>query len=483
MHARTTAAVAVMLALSGCESSSRFSDDAVTDSAEPDTTSDVTTDTALDAVPDGLPDTEADVLPDTPDDTGDDVPVDVPVDLVEDPPPDTVTDTLPDTAIDSIADTSTDGPPVRPGSECAYPVDLTGLGTWTGHLSDYGNAWSGSGSCDTANGREIWFVATVQPGDLLAVSEIGSTDVVLHRVASCGTTSCLWSSDMVESFDYLNDSSSPVTVILVVEAYFESETGVVTLSVANGPPLPGSSCDDALDIGALRSWTGDYGDYANLWEAPSGCGSGAGPEVWFTATMAAGQIFRLEETTSTDVVIALLDSCASATCTEYHDLDEALAIYNGSGAARTLTFVVEAYFGDEDGPVSLEQGSLAPFPGSMCSRAIDVTSASTWSGDLDDFVNLWEPPSGCGYANGAEIWFVASVPPGNTFTLTETTGTDVVIERLATCSSGSCLDYWDFTESASIANTGLSTLTVTLLVEGYSSSGGPVSLVITNTHP
>jgi hypothetical protein len=72
------------------------------------------------------------------------------------------------------------------------------------------------------------------------------------------------------------------------------------------------------------------------------------------------------------------------------------------------------------------------------------------------------------------------VPAGNTFTLTETTATDVVIERVASCTSGSCLSYVDFTETFTVTNTDLTAMTLYLIVEGYSSSGGPVSLVITN---
>jgi hypothetical protein len=468
----------VVSVLLGCGPTHKFAGDAdedgPADGGETDMHADAVEDPAGDPPADTPVDGEEDGAPDAPRDATEDGPPDTSPDVEPDPEPDPV----PDPVVDPVVDTPPDSV-VTPGTDCDHPVVLTSLTTWSGSLSSYTNSWSGGSGCRSASGREIWFTAVVAAGDLFKMDETSGTDVVMHRLASCSSSGCMWSSDSPESFSFINNGSSPVTLILVVESYYSGSTGPVTLSISNGAPPAGNLCSDAIDVTSVRSWSGSYDDYGDIRDAPTGCSGASGPEVWFTADVPDGQIFTFEETSSTDVVLERVASCSSTSCIDYHDTPESFSVYNDTGSTMTLTMAVERYF-HGGGSVAVATEMQAPFAGSMCTQAIDVTSVSTWTGHYDSFVDLWEPGSSCGSAGGSEVWFTAVVQAGHTFRLEETTSTDVVIERVASCSSTSCIDYWDFTEIFTYPNTTGSPVTLYVIVEAYFSSGGPVSLTINN---
>jgi hypothetical protein len=124
------------------------------------------------------------------------------------------------------------------GYTCEDAVDATSLSSWSGSFADYDDLWSSTGwTCSSASGREVWFTAIVQPGDLFTATEtVTGSDVVLHFVSSCSTTTCDDSTDIPESIEYLNDTGLAVTVWLIVEAYNGSFIGSVNMSFSNGPP-------------------------------------------------------------------------------------------------------------------------------------------------------------------------------------------------------------------------------------------------------
>jgi len=368
------------------------------------------------------------------------------------------------------------------GFTCSTAVDITSLSTWSGSLGDYANLWSGGSGCSGGSGREIWFTATVHDGHRFILEEVGSTDVYIHQVASCSSTSCLFSRDEPERFDYFNDTGGDVTFYFIVEAYYSTSTGTVQLDITNEAPAGGFTCSTAVDITSMSTWSGSFGDYANLWAGGSGCYGGSGREVWFTATVQDGHRFILEEAGSTDVYIHRLASCSSTTCLFSRDEPEKFDFFNDTGAAVTLVLVVEAYRSTSTGPVQLNITNGPPAEGFTCGDAIDVTSLATWSGSFTDYLDLWDGGSGCMTAYGAEIWFTATVANGNTFTFEETTSTDTVLHRVSSCGTTTCTWSSDWPENYSYTNTSGSSDVVTMIVESYgSSSTGSVTVNVTNS--
>ena len=491
-------AVAVAAVSIGCGSGSKFAGDGEGDTdgtTDPladtagdtatDPVEDTVTDTSPETTPDGVEDTAGDTVEDAPDDTPidtlEDTSVDTPVDTPVDTAVDTTVDTAVDTAVDTPADVVTDDAPPGTGEMCSSPIDLTGLTAWSGSFASFDNLWDGGSSCRTANGPEAWFVVRVPAGQMLRVTEVSATDVVLQGTSACPGISCLWSEDLDETFTLVNpDPTSPMAVLFAVEGYYSGETGPIQLVIETSVPPTGFECAHAIDASATGLYTRDFADYGDLWHGGTGCGSASGPEIWFTASVPAGNIYDFEETGAEDVVIQIVNSCPGAACSDWWDYQEYFSFRDmtGSGAA-TIRIAVERYTMGA-GTVFVSVRNQPPWPGSLCSQAIDVTSLSTWSGTFGDYPDLWEDVSGCGYGNGREIWFRSSVGVGTTFTITETSGTDVVLERLASCGAASCAEYQDTTESISFTNTGLATATAYVVVESYSESGGGVSLTFTH---
>ncbi|MFH1436908.1 MAG: hypothetical protein ABIJ56_14465 [Pseudomonadota bacterium] len=368
-----------------------------------------------------------------------------------------------------------------PGFDCTGPVDITSLSSWSGSFTDYADLWDGGSGCRTAYGAEAWFTATVQAGHRFIVIEESTTDTVLHRVASCGTTACLWSSDSPERYDWFNDTGSAVDVLLVVERYSSGSTGPLELSITNAAPPDGYSCDTPVDITALSSWTGSFADMSDLWDGSSGCRTAYGAEAWFTVTVQNRHRLLVEEESSTDVVMHTVDSCGSTTCTWSSDSPERLDWYNDTGSPATLTLVVERYASGSTGPLQLTISNESPPAGYVCDLAIDVTSPGAWSGSFTDYADLWDGLSGCRTAYGAEVWFTATLQDGHTFTMTETSATDTVLHRVASCGSTTCTWSSDMPESGSFTNTSGSPEVLYLIVEHYASgSAGDVAVTVTN---
>jgi len=373
------------------------------------------------------------------------------------------------------------GVPVQ-GCSCAHPVDLTITPSWSGSFSDYMDLFEGGTDCRYAGGPEIWFRATSHDGLRFLLQETSPTDVVMHMVESCADPMCLRSTDDPDQLAYFNGTGGDVTMLIVVEGYYSTETGPVRLTAAEGETGQGDECTDAVDLGAADSWSGTLYDYTDLWDGGTGCWSANGPEAWFNVTVQSGQRLLFEEVSDTDVVLHRVDACGTTRCLDSSDLDEQLWYTNETGGGVTLTFVVEGYYSSEDGPLALHIVRELPPQGSTCTSAVDVSSLSSWSGSYHDYSDVWEGESGCRYANGPEVWFTATVPGGNTFTLRETSSTDVVIHRVSSCASASCLWSSDTPETFTYSNSSSSSVVLYLAVERYfSGSEGPIAVSVTNT--
>jgi hypothetical protein len=375
-------------------------------------------------------------------------------------------------------DISNDVPPA--GFDCRSPVDLTSTTTWTGSYEDYADLWDGGSGCMYASGAEAWFTAEVQPGHRFIMEQTSTTDVVIHRLDSCTSTVCSWSGDEPERFEYFNDTGSAVTLLFAVERYYSGSTGSLQLEITNSAPAEGFSCDAPVDVTSLTSWSGSYTDYADLWDGGSGCMYASGAEVWFTAVVQPGHCFFLEQTSTTDVVIHRVDSCSSTDCSYSSDTPEEIGLYNDTGGTVTLLLVVERYYSGSTGSIQVEVSNGPPPEGYTCEDAVDATSLSSWSGNFSDYADLWDGGSGCLYASGPEIWFTAVVAAGDTFTLENTSWTDVVLHRVGGCGESTCSWSSDYTEHFSYTNTSGAPETVFLIVEKYSGSTGDVTLDITN---
>lgn len=444
------------------------------DDGDEDTVTDTGGDTSLDTGGDTRTDTAGDPdAVDTPTDDGPDV---------GDPPldPDVVEDTSIDTdEEDTVTDTSVDdgGPP--PGTTCDNAIDASGGGTWHLSYGDYSNLWSGGTGCGYAAGPEIWFTASVPDGHLFTLEERASTEVTLQMLVGCPSTTCIGTESSPEIIQYLNDTGSSVTLWVAVDAWWSSSTGPVDVTVTIAPAPEGITCDAAVDMTGGGSWSGSFDGYADLWTGGSGCGWATGPEIWFTATVADGNLFKLSETTTTDVTLQLMTSCPGSTCIGYETGPEIIPYLNETGSTVTVWVAVENWTSTFTRPVNITVTNVAAPGGVTCGRAIDVTSLATWSGDLGDYADLWGGGSGCAWATGPEVWFRADVPDGNTFTVTETSGTNVVLDRLGSCTS-TCLAGTDSPETLSYTNATGSVETVYTVVEHRSGTSTTIALDISN---
>jgi cysteine-rich repeat protein len=367
------------------------------------------------------------------------------------------------------------------GCSCSHPVDLTATPSWNGSLADYADLFEGGTGCRYAGGSEIWFRATSHSGLRFLLQETSSTDVVMHQVESCASTSCLRSTDDPDQLAFVNGTGEDVPILIVVEGYSSTETGPVRLTATEDGTPHGDECADAIDIGTASDWSGTFYDYNDLWEGGSGCLSASGPEAWFSVTVENGRRLLFEEVSDTDAVLHRVDACGTTRCQDSSDLDEQLGYYNDTGSSVTLTFAVEGYYTSEDGPIALHVVRDVPPQGFRCASAVDASALSSWSGSYHDYNDIWEGGSGCLYAGGPEVWFTAAVPAGNTFTLRETSSTDVVIHRVASCASTTCLWSSDLNETFTYANTSGSSAVLHLVVERYfSGSEDPIVVSITN---
>jgi hypothetical protein len=83
---------------------------------------------------------------------------------------------------------------------------------------------------------------------------------------------------------------------------------------------------------------------------------------------------------------------------------------------------------------------------------------------------------------GAEVWFAVTVPASTALSLRETSVTDVVLERVASCTATSCLGYADTPETLNYTNSGGAAVTVYFVIERYSAGAtGPLVVEVTLT--
>jgi hypothetical protein len=244
----------------------------------------------------------------------------------------------------------------------------------------------------------------------------------------------------------------------------------------------GYVCDGAVDMSAGGTWTGSYADYDDLWDGTTGCGSASGPEAWFVATIPAGNVFTISETSTTDVVLQAALSCPTTTCWDYTDTPEAFEIYNDTGAPATMWFAVEKYYSGSTGALTLTTSNVPAPAGLACDVAIDISAAGSWTGNFSTYEDYSDRSSGCGWATGREIWFTATVPAGGSHTIAETSISDVVLQSLSSCAATTCLGYADSPETLTTTNSTGAARTYWFVVEQYSlSASGAVNLTITTT--
>jgi hypothetical protein len=364
------------------------------------------------------------------------------------------------------------------GVNCLDAIDVSSVTSWSGSFSDYFDFWHGGSGCGYAAGAEIWFVATVPSGNLFKVSETSSSNVTLQLISTCPSTTCFASETSPEEISYLNTTGSPMTLYLVVESYSSASTGSVDIDISNTPAPEGSTCNAAVDMTSRTTWSGTYAPYGNLWGGSSGCGYASGPEIWFTAQVDDGHLFRLDETTSTNTTLQLLTTCPSTSCAASSSTWEVITYHNLSGSTVSVFVAVESYAATSTSAVDVVVSNVAAPGGLTCDTAVDVTSLAVWTGDFSSYADGWTGGSGCTYASGAEVWFQALVPAGHTITIQETSGTNVVIHYLGTCSTSACLDSVDYPEIISVTNTTGSPVTMYFALERYSGMSGAISLDI-----
>ena len=443
------------------ETGDEVSPDAVPDATDEDALTDLHPDPLEDPVPDPVPDPEPDP------------------DLDPDPEPDPDLPTDPDAEAD--LDVPVDDTSPAEGTTCDTAIDLTGLTSWSGSFSDFSDLWDGTTGCRPAMGAEAWFTVTVPDGNRLTLSEESTTDTVLHLVSSCTTTVCTWSSDDPEVFDIYNDTGGTVIYTFAVERYYSGATGPLQLSISNEAPAAGFDCENAIDVTSLTTWSGSYADYADLWDGTTGCLSASGAEVWFTAVVAPGHRFTLEEISTTDRVLHRVSGCGTAVCSWSSDLTEKFDYYNDTAGSVTLFIVVERYYSGSSGPVQVSVSNGPPAEGYTCNEAVDVTSLTSWSGNYADYSDLWHGTTGCWSASGAEVWFTATVPDGNTFAFDEISVTEVVLHQVSGCGTTTCSWSSDTPERFSLTNATGSAVQVILVVERYwSGATGPIQVNVSN---
>jgi len=284
------------------------------------------------------------------------------------------------------------------------------------------------------------------------------------------------------TFTYYNDTAAPVVLRFVVEAYSSSDRGNVVLDITNEPAADGYVCADAIDVSAVSTWSGPLADYANRWTGGSGCGGGSGSEIWFTATVAAGNLFTFEQTGTPDIEIKRVSGCGTTTCSGSWDEPKRFTYYNDTASPVVLYLVVEGYYSYTTGTVVLQISNGPPIAGYVCTNAIDMTSATTWSGNFSSYANLWTGGTGCSCGgSGAEIWFRATVPNGNTFTIRETGfSTDIVWKRVSACGSTTCSACRDTNDDYTFTNGTGASVDVVLLMETWSPPGSAVSVTASN---
>jgi hypothetical protein len=382
-------------------------------------------------------------------------------------------------ASETVPDPVTDegGPP--PGTTCDSAIDASAGGTWHLSYSDYSNLWSGGSGCGYAAGPEIWFTATVPDGHLFTLEEGASTEVTLQMLTACPSTTCIGSESSPEIIHYLNDTGSAVTLWVAVDAWWTSATGPVDVTVTIAASAPGTTCDTAIDMSSGGTWSGSFVGYADFWTGGSGCGWASGPEIWFTATVPDGNLFKLAETTTTDVTLQLLTSCPGTTCIANETGPEVIPYLNDTGSAVDVWVAVENWTSTYTRPVNVSASNAAAPNGVDCAHAIDVSSVTSWTGDFAPYADMWTGGSGCAWCVGPEVWFRAVVPGSNTFTMTETSGTNVVIDRLGSCTT-TCAAGTDSPETLAYTNTTLTPQTVYYVLEHRSGTGTSIALDISN---
>ena len=371
--------------------------------------------------------------------------------------------------------------PAPDGYGCRDPVDMSAGAVWTGSYADFANLWDGTTGCGSASGEEVWFEATVPSGNLFHISETTTTNVTIQKVTSCSSTTCDDYASSPERLDHYNASTSPVTLLYAVEAYSPS-TASITVEASSAPLTTGYDCAHALDVTASYSWTGSYGDYADLWDGSTGCGTANGQEVWFRAAIPDGDLFIIEETTSTNTTVQIVGSCPSVTCLGYETSPERYQLLNLTGATVTRYIVFESYSASSTDSITVTASIAPPPPGAECTSAIDATSGGTWSGTFAGYGDLWDGGTSCGYASepDPEVWFSGTVAPGSTFTISETTSSNVTVQRVASCGVTACLENATSPETIAFTNSTGSPTTVYFAIEGYSTSSDPWSVTVTN---
>ena len=229
----------------------------------------------------------------------------------------------------------------------------------------------------------------------------------------------------------------------------------VDCSDNNGDGVPdcatmgnGDTCDEAIliDLTATNSvtWQGllenlnDDFDPSNL----DDCNTAHGVDVFFNVTVPATSKLIVEETTSLDAVIHLLEDCNATECIVSNDAYDTILWANNSSNSVNVIVVVEAYYSSNvSGDIEVVFSVEPLAEGDACSTAIPISftnDSASWTGNWDDYLDLFVGGDGC--TNEEEdVFFSLTVPAGRGLHIEETGSSYAAINILEGCDVDYCL--------------------------------------------
>ncbi len=80
---------------------------------------------------------------------------------------------------------------------------------------------------------------------------------------------------------------------------------------------------------------------------------------------------------------------------------------------------------------------------SSCASPVAITMYNdVWHGKWTEQGAAFFPaePNGCGEGGGRDVWFLLTIPAGETITILETTNSEVILRTVADCSATDCMD-------------------------------------------
>ena len=385
---------------------------------------------------------------------------------------------------------------VSPGGDlCTDPLVADPL-PYNIHAGDFRTRFTddvrfSSSTCQSADGREAFLARTMRAGETVRLRETGTLDAVLHVRDSCDPTApCLLSRDAPETPGVTFTAPVDGTYFFVVEARLALPSTVgYDITLEEAPD--GNICTDpirAVDLPATSSG----GDIRTAFTddvrfTGTGCSPAAGPELFFSRTMAAGETVRLSDDGTLDVVLRVLGSCdPAAPCLADRGQPEMPGLTFTAPADGTYAFVAEAVLatpGTTGYAVTLDD----PPPGNLCTDPYVVTVPVTVSGR--DFTAEWTNDldfigRNCSAAGGAELVLAVDATAGETIQIDERGGLDVVIRVLTACDRlAECLYSVDSPENPGVNFVAPADGRYDIVIEGLLAFPGVRDYEIVLSHP